>query len=227
MYNQSTQIYSVLKCKPQQGVPWSYQSSKPSTTVRQGHSHAYPHYHLIANIDDNKQYTIVINIESRDTDSPMVLYYIDEDYKNPITQRLTDVFADKYTILNPEPTPNGIALDYVKSNILDPTMMIKEQYVNGNEDSLNEIIDGYVKNAIASNADVYAFGMAYSDPNGSSGIHDIHMNQGNESQYASEDNIYQDGGFFIHDLSTDKWITMFFAFQSQSFNTDGNGHRID
>jgi len=227
MYSESTQIYSVLKCKPTQGVPWNYKNSSPSHNVRQSYHHAYPHYHLIANTDNNKEYTIVINIESRDTDSPMVLYYIDENYDNPITSNLVNAFGDNHTSIHPADTSYKIALDYVKENLFDPSKMSTETYINGNEDSLNKIIDGYVQKAISSNADVYAFGMAYTDPDGSNGIHEIHMNQGNEPNFSNEDHIYQDGALFIHDLSTDKWTAMFFAFQSQSFNTDGNGHRLD
>lgn len=99
---------------------------------------ASPHYHLGAGIDNGPQYTIVINIEYKYKQSPMLLYYIGENY----------------------------------------------------------------------------------------GVHDIHMNQGNEVQYESEDGVYQDGAFFIHYPAQNKWIAMFFEFQSQSFNTDEDGHRM-
>ncbi len=226
MSTESNQSYSVIKCKPLQGVPWNYQKSSPSTKVRPGYSHASPHYHLIAEIDNNQQYTIVINIESKDPKSPLLLYYIDESYKNDITSKLIDKFEDNYDIIQPPCESNGIALDYVKGNIFDPNNMVTEQYLSDGEDSLNEVIDNYVQGAISGGADVYAFGMSYSDAGQNKGVHDIHMNQGNESQYSSEDGIYQDGGFFIHYPSIDKWIAMFFAFQSQSFDTDENGHRV-
>lgn len=222
----SNQVYSVIKCKPIQGVPWNYEESSPSTTVRRGYSHASPHYHLIAEIDNGPQYTIVINIESKDRQSPMLLYYIDENYTNEINSRLIDTFQDGYTIIEPQCVPNGIALDYVKGELFDHTKMLTEEYLPNGEDSLNEIIDKYVQNAISDGADVYAFGMSFNDEGENYGVHDIHMNQGNEVEYESEDGVYQDGAFFIHYPNQNKWIAMFFAFQSQSFNTDENGHRI-
>lgn len=222
----SNQIYSVIKCKPIQGVPWNYEKSSPSAIVHRDYNHASPHYHLIGDINEGLQYTIVINIESKDTQSPMLLYYIDENYTSQITSKLMDTFQNRYTIVEPQCAPDGIALDYIKGNLFDHTKMLTEEYLPDGEDSLNEVIDKYVQNAISGGADVYAFGMSFNDSGENYGVHDIHMNQGNEVQYENEDGVYQDGAFFIHYPVQGKWIAMFFAFQSQSFNIDENGHRI-
>ncbi|MFL0198818.1 YukJ family protein [Clostridium sp. WILCCON 0269] len=226
MSGQTNQCYSAIKCRPLLGVPWNYQKSLPSSNVRQGYHHASPHYHLIVEIDNNQQYTIVINIESKDAKSPLLLYYIDENYKNDITSKFINTFQDKYKIIQPQCSPDGIALDYVKGNLFDHTKMMTEKYLSDGEDSLNEVIDNYVKSAISDKADIYVFGMSFSDAGQNNGVHDVHMNQGNESQYANEDGVYQDGGFFIYYPALNKWIAMFFAFQSQSFTTDEDGHRI-
>ncbi len=227
MFQQATQGYSVIKYKPVQGIPWNYEKSLPSIKVRQGYEHASPHYHIIGKIDNNQQYTIVVNIESRDSNSPMLLYYMDEDYNNDITSKLIDTFNDGYSIVQPICAPGGIALDYVKSNLFDHTKMLTEQYLPNGEDSLNEVIDTYVNNAIKDGADMYAFGMEFSDAGENNGVHDIHMNQGNEAKWANEDNCYQDGGLFIYYPSENRWAAMFFAFESQSFHTDEHGHRMD
>jgi hypothetical protein len=52
------------------------------------------------------------------------------------------------------------------------------------------------------------------------------MNQGNVGQYVAQDGIWQDGGILIHFASTNRWVALFLAFQSQSFHTDDNGHTI-
>lgn len=226
MSSQSTQTYSVLKCKPIQGVPWSYEDSAPSRNIRHSNT-ASPHYHIVSETDDGQQYTVVINIESKDTSSPMLLYYIDNNYQNSITSAFVNAFGDSYSIEFPPNVPNGIALDYVRGQLFDHTKMSLETILPDGEDSLNTYIDGFVQAAISGKADIYAAGMEFDDDPQDMGVHDIHMNQGNEPNYESEDGIYQDGGLFIHYPDTDQWIAMFFAFQSQSFNTDSNGHRIN
>jgi uncharacterized protein YukJ len=227
MSTNPNQTYSVIKFKPLQGIPWNYEKSFPNAKVRQGYQHASPHYHIIGEIDSGEQYTIVINVESKDSNSPMLLYYIDDDYKNEITSKLNDTFHNGYSIVEPICESNGISLDYVKGNLFDHTKMVTECYLQDGEDSLNGIIDKYIKNAIEDGADIYAFGMEFSDEGEDSGVHDIHMNQGNEAKWADEDHCYQDGGILMFYPSENRCVAMFFAFKSQSFHTDEYGHRID
>ncbi|HET7615957.1 MAG TPA: DUF2278 family protein, partial [Bacillales bacterium] len=59
------------------------------------------------------------------------------------------------------------------------------------------------------------------------GIHDIHMNQGNQDKWKDDDGVWQDGALLFHYPSTDKWTAVFLAFQSQSFQTDDRtGHAL-
>lgn len=69
--------------------------------------------------------------------------------------------------------------------------------------------------------DIYAYGEKIP-----SGIHDIHMNQGNVESHTPEDGIWQDGGILFHYRNTDTWEAVFLAFQSQSWCTDEHGHAI-
>ena len=55
------------------------------------------------------------------------------------------------------------------------------------------------------------------------GIHDIHMNQGNSGPYRKDNGAYQDGGL-VFQYPDGKWTAFFFAFQSQTFDTDDNGN---
>ena len=53
-----------------------------------------------------------------------------------------------------------------------------------------------------------------------SGIHEIHMNQGSRGNFAANNGVSQDGGLLVHFGETDSWTAIFFAFQSQDWNTD-------
>jgi uncharacterized protein YukJ len=56
------------------------------------------------------------------------------------------------------------------------------------------------------------------------GIHDIHMNQGNEKRFARDDGVYHDG-CLVFQFPGGKHRALFLAFQSQSFDTDDKtGH---
>ena len=50
------------------------------------------------------------------------------------------------------------------------------------------------------------------------------MNQGNDGKYKKDNGVFQDGALIIA-YPSDKWIAFFFAFQSQSFDTDDKGNR--
>src|SRR6185436_2094246 len=57
--------------------------------------------------------------------------------------------------------------------------------------------------------------------NPSTGIHDIHMNQGNPpGKYFKDNGPWQDGGLLFHFASRNRWAAVFTAFQSQAFHTD-------
>ena len=53
------------------------------------------------------------------------------------------------------------------------------------------------------------------------------MNQGNHPQFAHDDGIWQDGALVFRFPSTDQWVAVFLAFQSQAWHTDDvTGHAI-
>lgn len=80
---------------------------------------------------------------------------------------------------------------------------------------------------------VYAFGEKWGPEKGKkdqyfkfvpgNGIHDIHMNQGNGGKYKKDNGTYQDGGL-VFQYPNGKWQAFFFAFQSQTFDTDDRGN---
>lgn len=145
--------YSVIKCKPIQGVPWNYDDSSGSGFHSRGSRRkptASPHYHIISSVDDGSQYTIVINIESRDNSTPMLRYYIASDFQHPITAKLMHQFGNGYAIQPIELIPDSLALDYVRDGLFDQSQLKLENTTPDGRDSLNELIDGYIQRAISS-----------------------------------------------------------------------------
>ena len=110
--------------------------------------------------------------------------------------------------------------------------------VSGPDNDLNDFIDHYVERAMADpNAEVYAFGQRWGPEahqpdkifhfQPGNGVHDMHMNQGNDAGHRGEDGVWQDGGLLIHFPSPSQWVAIFLAFQSQAWHTDDtNGHAL-
>lgn len=72
---------------------------------------------------------------------------------------------------------------------------------------------------------IYIFGEPYND--GSLGMHNVHMNQGDPvgSGFDQENAIWQDGGLLIKYTGSDLRLSAFLTkFDTQSLNTDSNGH---
>jgi hypothetical protein len=70
---------------------------------------------------------------------------------------------------------------------------------------------------------IYIFGERYED--GTNGIHDVHMNQGDPagSQWYSSNGLWQDGGVACQGAAGNVVIWQV-RFKTQSLNTDGQGH---
>jgi hypothetical protein len=62
------------------------------------------------------------------------------------------------------------------------------------------------------------------------GIHNVHMNQGNDAKFAGDDGPWQDGGILFSFPQPDRslrWVAVFLAFQSQASHTDDvTGHTL-
>ena len=100
------------------------------------------------------------------------------------------------------------------------------------------MLDGHITRAIGDpSADIYAFGQRWGPEDGvpdkvfgfapGNGVHDIHMNQGNDPAFARDDGVWQDGGLLVHFPAVSRWVAIFLAFQSQAWHTDdATGHAI-
>lgn len=53
------------------------------------------------------------------------------------------------------------------------------------------------------------------------------MNQGNVPRFSGNDGVWQDGALLFHFPSTQQWVAVFLAFQSQAWHTDDQiGHAV-
>ena len=191
-----------------------------------------PHYQVRL-VDDDTDYRIAINVKSRKSPSELE-YLVDENFHHPIT---TLVEAMPLGFAEIKSQPNSGAMDYIRGNLFDRTLMRPlPADLPGPDNDLNEKIDAIMQRAMADEAAlVYAFGERWGPEDNKkdkyfgflpgNGIHDIHMNQGNAAEFADDDGVWQDGGLLVQFPEQNQWIAIFLKFQSQSWHTDDKtGH---
>jgi uncharacterized protein YukJ len=184
-----------------------------------------PHYqiHVQAAGTDHR---IAVNVMSDEFPSEL-LFFLDSDFRHPLLAQLPALAAGFHAV---QKQPGGIALDFIRGNLFSPEeMKVVPLDREGAGNDLHEIFDLHVRQAIERGADVYAFGSKWGPENKAdqyfhfqpgNGIHDIHMNQGNEKGHQQDNGVWQDGGLFFHFAAENRWLAFFLAFQSQSFHTD-------
>ncbi|GAA2272018.1 MULTISPECIES: DUF2278 family protein [Kitasatospora] len=201
---------------------------------REGDSVPTPHYQIHLRDDSGVDYRVAVNVKSQQTPSDL-LYLVDADFRHPLTQLLPEAGSG----WTREPSQPGTAsLDFIRGNLFDPALMrTLPPDLPGADNDLEDLIDHYVQRAIDEPAAcIYAFGQRWPTEQLSdkalgfgarSGVHDIHMNQGNSGQWVADDGVWQDGGLLIRLPSENRWVAVFLAFQSQSWHTDdGTGHAL-
>jgi uncharacterized protein YukJ len=131
--------------------------------------------------------------------------------------------------------PGGLAQDYVRGGLVKiGDFKIVPGNRPGAANDLKDTLEDAVLTAMGqAGSFVYAFGARWGpeskkdeyfkfSPGG--GVHDIHMNQGNDPSHAGEDGVFHDG-CLIFQYPGGQSRAFFLAFQSQSFNTDDHtGH---
>lgn len=196
-------------------------------------SNAHYQVHLV---DDTTDYRIAVNVQSKIEPSELE-YLVDENFRHPLVTGLIQLPLGFHELPR---KPGGLALDFIRGNLFDRRKMIPLPFnLPGKDNDLNEKIDKYVQRAMADeNALIYAFGERWGPENKikdkifgflpGNGIHDIHMNQGNTSEFRKDDGVWQDGGLLIHFPPENRWVGIFLKFQSQTWHTDDiSGHRIE
>ncbi|MDF2803327.1 MAG: hypothetical protein K0S61_3230 [Anaerocolumna sp.] len=206
-----------------------------------------PHYQIHVQGEMNREYRVAVNVMSRPI-HPEVLYLADEDFQSPLLNALNNLEygftpINNFNGINDNTintATSHIALDYIRGNIIQKPEKMKPlpHDLAGEDNDLNDFFNNFVemaRNESTPSTTIYVFGSKFisygekdevfhfSPP---IGIHNVHMNQGNDksSSWSDDNGIWQDGGIFIH--TKDKWIAIFLAFLTQSWCTDRNGYPL-
>ena len=193
-----------------------------------------PHYQVHVRADGTS-YRIAINVKSQLSPSEL-LFLVDDRFSHPVIDGLPEL-PRGFNDLRHE--PDGLALDFIRSNLFDRLQLrTLPASMPGPDNDLSDRVEHYVARAVQeSDAEMYAFGERWGPEQDKpdkifgfspgNGVHDIHMNQGNEPRFARDDGTWQDGALVFRFPSTDQWVAVFLAFQSQAWHTDdATGHAI-
>ncbi|OIK12869.1 YukJ family protein [Bacillus sp. MUM 13] len=193
-----------------------------------------PHYQIHMIVEEGMHYRIAVNVMSSSQQSE-VLYMADENFNGTSLGALL-ALKPGYTKIDRGSSIPG--LDYVRGKLFDPSLMKALPFdAAGPDDDLNDRLEAYIQKAKAEKAPVYIFGSRFGPENTTdkvfgfrpeNGMHNVHMNQGNEDKpgnekdWARDNGIYHDGGILIQFES--HWTAVFLAFLSQSWCTDERGY---
>lgn len=194
-----------------------------------------PHLHVLVQAGDTS-FDIAINVKSIAANSHQnqALFLIDENFRHPATDRIQQLDLG-FTRLDYE--RQSFALDYIRGNLFQPDQLEPvPAEENGDDNDLFAKLGFYIHRAIQHpHMLLYAFGEPWYAQRSNSrfgftpdrGVHEIHMNQGNDRNHHSDDGVWQDGAILLHDTRKDWWTAIFIAFETQSWHTDDQtGHTI-
>lgn len=191
-----------------------------------------PHYqvHIQAG---TTHYRIAVNVKSQASPSEL-LFVVNDHFQHSITATLPALPVD-FTPLQSK--AGGQAVDFIRGNLFNRLdMRLLPPNLPGPNNDLSDQIEHYVTRAIQENdARVYAFGQRWGPETTiadkifgfkpGNGVHDIHMNQGNVPPHLGDDGVWQDGALMFQFPSSQQWVAVFLAFQSQAWHTDDKtGH---
>jgi uncharacterized protein YukJ len=188
---------------------------------------------------------IAVNVQSS-AGHAALLYHRVERFEHPVLAGLAEL-PEGFTDLTGAAA--ALALDYVRGAagralVARDQMRIVPFRADGPSNDLKEfLLDDLLRSAVLDPAAlVYAFGERWpargeeSQPINrgpdeyfgfvpKSGIHDIHMDQGNpEARYRHSNGVRQDGALLVRFAG--RWVAVLLAFQTQSWTTDGDGHPV-
>ena len=192
------------------------------------------HYQLLV-AAGTLMYRVAVNVKSSAPQSPSTLLFLAQTKLPPAFAAQLQALGRGHTRLVSK--PGGLALDYVRNGWFKPqAMKTVPPDAPGVDNDLKDKLEAAVARAVKEAGSlVYAFGERWGpEPERKdqyfkflpgNGVHDIHLNQGNGGRYRADNGVYQDGAL-VFEYPGDKWLAFYFAFQSQSFNTDGQGHPV-
>lgn len=163
-----------------------------------------------------------MNIMSSDKDTRLVYWFVSNfNASQPSTSKLQALSQG----FSSQKGSTSLGLDFLREGFLDVnkgTLLSHDPKDPNETNDILSYLDPIMNQAVQEKATIYLWGSKYSDSNGSSGIHDIHMNQGNSGSFKRDNGTYQDGGIVIESPSG-TWEGIFLAFATQTLKTDSSG----
>lgn len=190
------------------------------------------HYQILVSAG-NTMFRIAVNVHSGLT-PPDLLFQSLTSLPASLTQELTALPAGFKKLAS---KPGGLAQDFVRGGIvkIDKFKVVPGDIPGVDNDLKDTMEDAVVAAVGQQGAMMYAFGARWGPESKKdqyfkflpgNGIHDIHMNQGNDKGHAGDDGVFHDG-CLIFEYPNGKFRAFFMAFQSQSFQTDDKtGHAV-
>lgn len=223
--------YAILKGKLIRSIRAEQMQADVRSNVQGQHSYVSNHLHLLVE-SAGEQWRCPVNVKSADG-SEVWIKVRDAFTDHPIL----DVLPELTEGLTPLPERRaGKTLDYVREPLFDRTTMRQlPKSSPGASDDVQDILQVYCDRAISeARALVYVFGSFWKNRQfppdevlgTDQGVHDVHMNQGNDNGHRGDDGIWQDGGIVFFFPETNRYVGTFQCFASQVWATDVHGHRI-
>jgi uncharacterized protein YukJ len=189
------------------------------------------HYQILVHAGSD-MHRVAVNVRSSAPNAPSVVLFLATSSLPAPFVALMAKAKTGFTDLPPK--PNTLAIDYVRSGLfktkaMKPLLPDRPGVDNDLKDKLEAAVLKAMKLAGSS---VYAFGAHWGPEKQAdqyfrfkpgSGVHDIHMNQGNGGGYKKDNGVFHDGGL-VFAYPDGKVQAFFFAFQSQTFDTDDKGN---
>jgi uncharacterized protein YukJ len=191
-----------------------------------------PHYQILVIDQAGTRWRVPVNVQSVDG-SELQFWLVDPLREHSVLDGLTTVKSGFTPLVKGQRDATN-ALDFVRSPLFDRAAA-RELPASGAgaSDDLQDLLELYIKQLIAAKGELYAFGARFSSATTQkpidrefktkTGMHDIHMNQGNPpGKFAADNGTFQDGGLIFK--FSDRYVGLFLKFQTQSFDTDENGN---
>jgi len=191
------------------------------------------HYQILVRAGSQMN-RIAVNVHST-LKPPDLLFQTMVAFPAPLTKALRTVPVGFQKVPS---SPGGLAQDFVRGGLLRVDQFeVVPGDIPGADNDLKDKLEAAVVSAMNKKGSlVYAFGAKWGPEKKKkdkyfkflpgNGIHDIHMNQGNDKKHAGDDGVYHDGCLFF-EYPDGSYRGFFLAFQSQSFQTDDKtGHAL-
>ncbi|HET7880196.1 MAG TPA: DUF2278 family protein [Acetobacteraceae bacterium] len=207
-------------------MPISYGILRGTVTKLLHHQASDPSPHVELRVQtQHGPWRLAVNVRSDDKTN--LLFDIETDFRHPILDAIGSLPSG---LTEPARTDHTRRLDYVRSGLFDSSAMrtVAAKAV-GDPNELDDRISAVMQRAMQTQgAEVFAFGNPWGPEHKPDeyfhfspgrGMHDLHMNQGSPPPHAQDDGVWQDGGLFVR-FPGAATVAFFFAFQSQSWQTD-------